>query len=160
LKNNEQFRNLTHTVLTRVATIGFLGYSPFAPGTVGSLFALATFLLTDISPFANFILIVAGTVVGIYASTVAEKMLKEKDSKKIIIDEFIGFYVSVLYLPKTLAFTVSAFLLFRFFDIIKPLFISKLERTLSNGLGIMADDILAGIYANIVLQLCRIIFTV
>jgi phosphatidylglycerophosphatase A len=84
--------------------------------------------------------------------------LKEKDSKKIIIDEFIGFYVSVLYLPKTLGFAVAAFLLFRFFDILKPLFISKVEKTLSSGLGIMADDIMAGIYANIVLQIWLLVF--
>ena len=111
------------------------------------------FLLTDLPLYAHIALILAGTLVGIYASTVAEKTLKEKDSKKIIIDEFIGFYVSVLYLPKTWEFAVAAFLLFRFFDILKPLFISKLEKTLSNGLGVMADDILAGIYTNIVLQI-------
>ena len=97
-------------------------------------------------------------MLGIYASTVAEKILNEKDSKKIIIDEFIGFYVSVLYLPKTLGFVIAAFLLFRFFDILKPLFISKLEKTLSNGLGVMADDILAGIYTNIILQIWLVIF--
>ena len=88
----------------------------------------------------------------------AEKVLDEKDSKKIIIDEFIGFYVAVLFLPKTPGFAIAAFLLFRFFDILKPLFISKLEKTLSNGLGIMADDILAGIYTNIVLQVWILFF--
>jgi len=158
LKNNEPVRGPADTLLTQIATIGFLGYIPFAPGTFGSLLALVLFLLADLPPYAHFALIVAGTVVGIYASTVAEKVLNEKDSGKIIIDEFIGFYVSVLYLPKTWGFAVAAFLLFRFFDILKPLFIAKLEKTLSNGLGIMADDILAGIYTNIILQVWLLIF--
>ena len=158
MKNNDTIRTSTNSFLTSIATIGFLGYIPFAPGTFGSLFALGLFLLTNLPLYAHFALILAGTVVGIYASTVAEKILNEKDSKKIIIDEFIGFYVSALYLPKTWEFAVAAFLLFRFFDILKPLFIAKLEKTLSNGLGIMADDILAGIYTNIVLQSWVLIF--
>ena len=158
MKNNETSRISADTFLTNIATIGFLGHIPFAPGTFGSLFALTLFLLTDLPLPAHFALILAGAIVGTYASTVAEKILNEKDSKKIIIDEFIGFYVSVLYLPKSWEFAVAAFLLFRFFDILKPLFIAKLEKTLSNGLGIMADDILAGIYTNIILQIWLLIF--
>ena len=158
MKNYYKYRNSYHTALTLVATIGFLGYSPFAPGTIGSLFALVLFFLTDVPMYAHFSIIVIGALLGIHASTVAEKILNEKDSKKIIIDEFIGFYVSVFYLPKTFGFVIAAFLLFRFFDILKPLFISKLERTLSNGLGVMADDILAGIYTNMILQIWLVIF--
>jgi len=153
LKNNENSRNSSHIALSYIATIGFLGYIPYAPGTIGSLFALALFLITDLPLYAHFSVIIIGALLGIYASSAAEKILNEKDSKKIIIDEFIGFYVSVFYLPKTFGFAIAAFLLFRFFDILKPLFISKLEKTLSNGLGVMADDILAGIYTNIVLQI-------
>lgn len=158
MKNYYKYENSYNTALTLVATIGFLGYFPFAPGTIGSLFALALFLLTDAPVYAHFLIIVIGALLGIHASTVAEKILKEKDSKKIIIDEFIGFYVSVFYLPKTLGFVIAAFLLFRFFDILKPLFISKLERTLSSGTGVMADDILAGIYTNMILQIWSVIF--
>jgi len=157
LKNYYKLKNLYRTALTFVATIGFLGYFPFAPGTIGSLFALVLFLFTDVPLYAHFLIIVIGALLGIHASTIAEKMLKEKDSKKIIIDEFIGFYVSVFYLPKTLGFVIAAFLLFRFFDILKPLFISKLEK-LSNGLGVMSDDILAGIYTNMILQIWLVIF--
>jgi phosphatidylglycerophosphatase A len=150
LKNSN---NLADRALTRIATLGFLGYSPFAPGTIGSLFALAVYLLTDFSLPAHFAIIIIGTLLGIHAATAAEKNLGEKDSKKIVIDEFVGFYISVFYLPKSLYFALAAFLLFRFFDILKPFFISKLEKTLKNGLGVMADDILAGIYANLVLQI-------
>jgi len=158
LKNNVTVRNSSHTALTCIATIGFLGYIPFAPGTIGSLFALILFLFTNLTLYAHFSVIIIGALLGTYASSVAEKLLNEKDSKKIIIDEFVGFYVSVIYLPKTPGFAIAAFLLFRFFDILKPLFISKLEKTLSNGLGIMADDILAGIYTNMVLQIWLLVF--
>ncbi len=158
MKNNDTTGNPFHTVLTHIATIGFLGYSPFAPGTVGSLFALASFLLIAWSAYAHFFIIISLAVLGVYASSTAEKVLREKDSKKIIIDEFVGFYVSVFCLPKTLGFIIAAFLLFRFFDILKPLFIAKLEKTLSGGLGVMADDILAGIYTNLVLQVFILVF--
>ncbi len=158
MKNNGKIRSLSNTGLTCIATIGFLGYIPFAPGTIGSLCALALFLLIDLPLYTHFAVIITGALLGVYASSTAEKILKEKDSRKIIIDEFIGFYVSVFYLPKTLGFAVAAFLLFRFFDILKPLFISKLERTLSGGLGVMADDILAGVYTNIVLQIWLLVF--
>ena len=158
MKNHYKQGNFCDTALTSVATIGFLGYFPFASGTIGSLFALILYLLTDLPTYAHLSVIVLGALLGIHASTVAERILREKDSKKIIIDEFIGFYVSVFYLPKTFGFVFSAFLLFRFFDILKPLFISKLEKTLSNGLGVMADDILAGIYTNMVLQLWLFFF--
>ena len=153
MKNNENSKNSAHIALSYIATIGFFGYSPYAPGTVGSLLALVIFLVTDLPLYAHVSVIIIGALLGIYASSAAEKILNEKDSKKIIIDEFIGFYVSVFYLPKTFGFAIAAFLLFRFFDILKPLFISKLEKTLSTGLGVMADDILAGIYTNIVLQI-------
>lgn len=158
MKNNAAAGKPFHTVLTSIATIGFLGYIPFASGTAGSLFALALFLLIDLTAYAHFFIIIIITLLGVYASSAAEKALQEKDSKKIIIDEFAGFYVSVFCLPKTLGFIIAAFILFRFFDILKPLFISKLERTLSGGLGVMADDILAGIYTNLVLQMCILVF--
>ena len=160
MKNYYKHGNSYNAALTSVATIGFLGYFPFAPGTIGTLFALVLFLLTDVPVYAHFLIIIIGALLGIHASTVAEKRLEEKDSKKIIIDEFIGFYVSVFYLPRTFGFVIAAFLLFRFFDILKPLFISKLERTLSSGPGVMADDILAGIYTNMILQIWLVIFKV
>lgn len=153
MKKNNIAGNPINTVLTYTATIGFLGFIPFAPGTIGSLFAAASFFLIDLSVSAHFFIIIITTLLGVYASSVAERVLQEKDSGKIIIDEFAGFYVAVFYIPKTLGFIIAAFLLFRFFDILKPLFISKIEKTLNSGLGIMADDILAGIYTNLVLQI-------
>jgi phosphatidylglycerophosphatase A len=139
-------------LLRHVATLGPIGYIPFAPGTFGSLAGLGCVWFFPLSLKTHFLFIIAGAIAGSYAATSAEKQLREKDSGKIIIDEFIGFYVAAFSLPHTISLLISAFLVFRFFDIIKPLMISKIERTLSNGTGIMADDILAGLYANIMLQ--------
>lgn len=145
-------------ILKNIATLGFIGYIPYAPGTFGTLIGLIFFLLLKPSLSLHLIILVFIISLGIYASSAAEKILDQKDSSKIVIDEFAGFLVSVLYLPNAQSLLLPAFLLFRFFDIIKPLGIRKLERTLTNGTGIMADDILAGIYTNILLQLWIKIF--
>jgi len=139
-------------LLRHVATLGPIGYIPVAPGTFGSLAGLGCVWFFPLSLKIHFLFIIAGAIAGSYAATSAEKQLREKDSGKIIIDEFIGFYVAAFSLPHTISLLIPAFLVFRFFDIIKPLMISKVERTLTNGTGIMADDILAGLYANIMLQ--------
>ena len=139
-------------LLRHVATLGPIGYIPFAPGTFGSLAGLGCVWFFPLSLEIHFLFIIVGAIAGSYAATSAEKQLREKDSGKIIIDEFIGYYVAAFSLPHTKYLLIAAFLMFRFFDIIKPLMIAKLERSLSNGPGIMADDILAGLYANIMLQ--------
>ncbi len=146
---NSLFRSL----LKYTATLGFIGYIPFAPGTWGSLAGLISFILIMPSLQTQLLIIIIGVITGIYASSVAEKALDEKDSRRIVIDELIGFYVSVFYLPQRPGYLIMAFLLFRFFDIIKPLPIKKLEKALHGGSGVMADDIMAGIYANIILQI-------
>ena len=74
------------------------------------------------------------------------------DPKFVVCDEFIGMWAALLWVPKEWAFLLGAFLLFRLFDITKPLFIRRLER-LPGGLGVVADDVMAGIFANLVLQL-------
>jgi len=75
-----------------------------------------------------------------------------KDDKKVVIDEVAGMCISLLFLPVTWEFVLAALVLFRFFDIAKPLYIRRMER-LPGGWGVMMDDILAGVYANLVLQL-------
>lgn len=154
MSNNVSSPNsLFQSLLKYTATLGFIGYMPFAPGTWGSLTGLISFILIGPSLQTQLLIIIIGALTGIYASSVAEKAFDEKDSRKIVIDELIGFYVSVFYLPQRPGYLVMAFLLFRFFDIIKPLPIKKLEKALHGGPGVMADDIMAGIYANIILQI-------
>jgi phosphatidylglycerophosphatase A len=140
-------------LLKHIATLGPVGHIPFAPGTFGTLAAFVCSLIFPLTHTAHLILIFIGFIVGSFAATAAEKAFSRKDSRSIVIDEFVGYYVATLYIPNSLPLLIAAFALFRLFDIIKPLMIRKLELTLSRGMGVMADDILAGIYANMVLQI-------
>jgi phosphatidylglycerophosphatase A len=104
---------------------------------------------------AGAIIAVTGTVVVILLGTwTAERMEKEwgKDSSKVVIDEVAGMCVSLLFLPVSIIWTGAAFVLFRFFDIVKPLYIRRME-AIPGGWGVMADDLLAGIYTNLLLQI-------
>jgi phosphatidylglycerophosphatase A len=145
-------------IWTSIATLGPIGYIPFAPGTFGSLAGLILFALFRPSSVYLVVIISAGFLSGVYASTVAEQLLNEKDSGKIVIDEAVGILVSFLFLPPAMAYLVAAFLLFRAFDIIKPFPIRHIEKKLHAGIGVMADDIIAGMYANILLHLWILIF--
>jgi phosphatidylglycerophosphatase A len=144
-------------ILKNIATLGFVGYLPVAPGTWGSLVAavFAAFLNPSLS--AQAALIVIGFVIGTISSAVAERLIGQTDSGHIVIDEFIGFFVSVFYLPQTYGYLIAAFFLFRFFDILKPFPIRQAERSLKGGFGIMTDDVLAGIYTNAILQIWKLI---
>jgi phosphatidylglycerophosphatase A len=144
-------------ILKNIATLGFVGYLPVAPGTWGSLVSAVFVAFLDPSSAVQAILIVIGFVIGTISSTVAERVIGQTDSGHIVIDEFIGFLVSVVYLPQTYGYIIAAFFLFRFFDILKPFPIKKIESVLSGGKGIMADDIMAAIYTNLILQMWQFI---
>jgi len=131
----------------------FFGYAPFASGTVGSVpAAVVAFFLGDWPPVLLALAIVLFAL-GAPASSRAESIFGRKDPSEIVIDEFVGMLVAFLWLPVTLQSLAAAFVLFRLFDIWKPFPAGKLEE-LPGGLGIMADDLVAGIYANLA---CRIL---
>ena len=90
------------------------------------------------------------TLLGIWSSTHVETIWGS-DPQRVVIDEVAGMCISLLFLPSTIKYVIAALILFRFFDIVKPLFIKKMEN-LPGGWGIMFDDVLAGIYANVLLQ--------
>jgi phosphatidylglycerophosphatase A len=142
-----------------VATGAGSGYSPIAPGTAGSAVGLLLYALLAGLPTAGYALAVAATaVVGVWAADRAERIFARKDDGRITVDEVAGMLVSLVALPVRLDVAVSAFFLFRLFDIIKPPPIRTLER-LEGGLGVVADDLAAGIYANVVGQiLWRVVF--
>lgn len=142
-------------ILKNIATLGFIGYLPFAPGTFGSLVAFGLFILLKPPLFIHIILLFLITPIGIISSHHAERLLNDKDSRYIVIDEFCGYLFSVTLVPFSYAF--AAFLLFRFFDILKPFPIRKIGAILSGGKGIMADDIMAAIYTNSILQMVRVV---
>lgn len=148
-------------LLMLMATFFYTGYLPIAPGTWASL--VTTLLVYFIKPYreapyyVQIPVIVFIFVIGIPAAGAAEKHLKKKDPRPCVIDEVAGQMVSLLFIPHNVYFYAAAFLLFRFFDILKPFPVNRAER-IPGGLGIMLDDIVAGLYALAVLQLYRYFF--
>ena len=117
-----------------------------APGTVGSLITLLAVWLVPFTPTGLAITLVAVTLLGLWAGSRVERALGAKDPGVIVIDEVAGMLVSVLFLPPTIPVLVTAFLLFRLFDIWKP-FPARQSQALGGGLGVMIDDLIAGAYA-------------
>jgi phosphatidylglycerophosphatase A len=137
-----------------IATAGGLGYAPVAPGTVASLpAALAVWWLAP----GNGALLGATavvTVIGVWAATREEARIGEKDPGAIVIDEVAGMLVACYGLPRTLPWVLGLFIAFRVLDVWKPLGIRQLQ-ALPGGLGVVADDLLAGAYASLVGQVLR-----
>ena len=142
-----------------IATGFGVGYSPFAPGTAGAL--LACLLLggyvqgIGFNNNTNFqigfiIIITLTTLLGVWATRNLQAEWGE-DPSRVVVDEMIGVWINLLFVPLTWQNIFIGFVLFRFFDIAKPLGIRKME-AFENGWGVMLDDVLAGIYGNIVLQ--------
>src|SRR5262247_2403981 len=132
-----------------LATGGGSGYSPVASGTAGSVVGLAFWLALSRLPPAGYALACAGlTLVGIWAAGRAEQLLGRHDDGRITIDEIAGMLLSLAWLPARPEVAGVGFLLFRLFDIWKPFPARRAER-LPGGLGVMADDLVAGAYANL-----------
>jgi len=144
-----------------ILATGFgVGYSPIAPGTLGTLIAIPVyyFLSTIPSPLYE-ITLIAFLFLSVWISENAEIFFGKKDDTRIVIDEMIGFLITMLWVPKTTRFIIIGFFLFRFFDILKPFPIRGLEKRLKGGFGVVLDDVLAGVYANIILQIISYYFT-
>ncbi|MGD1075786.1 MAG: phosphatidylglycerophosphatase A [Thermodesulfovibrionales bacterium] len=150
-------QNLGQFILKNIATLGFVGYLPIAPGTFGSLAAMAVFVFLKPGNATAVSLAALIVLIGIPSAHHAEKLLQEKDSGHIVIDEFAGYALSVLFLPPVASYYIAAFFLFRFFDILKPPPIRNIERILSGGIGIMADDVMAGVLTNALLQIWKLL---
>lgn len=132
------------------ATGFFSGYAPYAPGTVGSFVAIIIFNFLNLDVQNSVILIAITLAIGAKSSSRLEHVWG-KDPGKIVIDEFVGMWISLLgHDMSEIWIVISAFVLFRFFDIVKPLGINGLQK-LPDGWGVMVDDVLAGVYANIIL---------
>jgi len=129
------------------------GYGPIAPGTWGSLPGLA--LAFGLDRWAGRWAVLGGAlffaVAGVWAAGRVEALLGEKDPGRVVVDEIAGQMVTLLFLPLTLPTFVVAFLLFRVLDVFKPWPARRLE-DLPGGSGIMADDLLVGLYANLILH--------
>jgi phosphatidylglycerophosphatase A len=138
-----------------VASFGYVGFFPFAPGTAGSLAALALFAVVRWVgvPAFEVGVILAILVLGIWAANGAERALDRKDPGQVVIDEVLGMLITLALLPVSLTGVFVGFLLFRFFDVLKPYPTARLEH-LPGGYGIMLDDAMAGVYSYLVLRVC------
>lgn len=136
-----------------IATFAYSGYFPFAPGTVGSAAGLLVYLLVwwSGSTTVEVGLIVVLFAAGVWAGTTAERYFGGIDPGPIVIDEVVGMLITLAFVPVGLAGAVAGFVIFRLFDVIKPYPAGRLER-LHGGLGVMADDAMAAVYANLVLR--------
>ncbi len=134
------------------STVGFLGYIPKAPGTFGSLAALPFILATASLPiFLKFVLIILGTLLSLGIIHLFMFKRTNKDPSEVVLDEFVGCYIACIFLPPTLAWQTSGFILFRLLDITKPLLIGVIDRKGKGALGILGDDVLAGLLAGALL---------
>jgi phosphatidylglycerophosphatase A len=137
-----------------VATGFFIGTVPFAPGTFGSLIGLPVcFLLSRLNLLQSVISILVFILFAIGIASAAEKILKQKDPGQIVIDEIAGLMVTFAGLPFNLKTALAGFIIFRVFDILKPFPIRILERRVGGGTGVVLDDVLAGVYGNLILRL-------
>jgi phosphatidylglycerophosphatase A len=143
-----------------VATGFFSGYSPFAPGTAGSLVGVLLFLPLAGRPWLlQLALLLVVTLVGMLAADRLARSLGLKDPGLVVVDEIAGQWLSYLALPFTPLTALAGFVLFRVMDIVKPWPARDLER-LPGGIGIVADDLAAGVYANLLLRVVLAIWPV
>jgi phosphatidylglycerophosphatase A len=138
-----------------IATVISAGYAPFAPGTVGSLVGLALYAglaWAGVSWSVTAAVTAVLGVAGVWAAGRAERHFGLEDPGPVVIDEVVGMLVTLVFTGVGWRGAVVGFVLFRLFDILKPYPAARLER-LGGGLGIMADDVMAAVYANLILQL-------
>ncbi|MGB9629178.1 MAG: phosphatidylglycerophosphatase A [Thermodesulfobacteriota bacterium] len=131
-----------------------VGYSPIVPGTLGTLLAIPLYLFLSEIPSPIYELTLMGFFfLSVWISERAEQFFGKKDDRRIVIDEIMGFFITMLWLEKSLFVIIMGFILFRFFDILKPFPLRNLEKRWRGGYGVVLDDVVAGIYANILIHL-------
>jgi phosphatidylglycerophosphatase A len=140
-----------------LATWWGVGFTPLASGTAGTLAAIPLFLLLSLFPLSIYLPCVLGLgLLACWVAGKAEVIFGERDSRHIVIDEVVGFCVTMIALPPTWPYLVGGFCLFRCFDILKPPPIRLIEQKVRGGYGVVLDDVLAGIYASISLRIIAI----
>ena len=131
-----------------------VGCSPVAPGTLGTVVAVPLVCLQLLLSTEVFLVFVLIFVLGaVYVASVAEKQMDGTDDPSIVVDEMAGFLIAMAYVPLTVWSMLAGFVLFRALDIFKPPPVNTVERKFSGGLGIVGDDLVAGLMTNVLLQL-------
>lgn len=139
-------------IILFIAQGAFSGRFPTAPGTAGTVVGVVLYLLLkDLAPAWYLAACAAITLLGIWTAGEAERLLGRKDASSIVIDEISGYLLSMAFVPFSWCAVAAGFFLFRLFDILKPWPLDRLQ-SIPGGAGVMVDDIGAGIYTNLVLQ--------
>jgi phosphatidylglycerophosphatase A len=144
------------TLILFLATGAYSGYAPIAPGTLGSLVAVPLVFLSarlfSTSPISQLILLLLAIIGACWIAGTAERYLGEHDSGKIVVDEIVGFLVATALLGITPLRLIVAFFLFRLFDILKPPPARYFDQHVPGGVGVVLDDVFAGIYTNLIVR--------
>ena len=137
-----------------IATVGYIGFAPIAPGTFGSAAGLAVFYAVRAggSTVIELATIVVLFVIGIWSGTEAEHHFGGIDPGPVVLDEVVGMLITLALIPVNAAGAIVGFLIFRILDVVKPWPSGQMER-LPGGLGVMADDGLAAIYGNLIMHM-------
>ena len=143
-------------------TLFGLGFIKPAPGTVGSAVAIVLwwFFLSSFQVLTQFVLLLFYTLASIWLCKLVMQAYDLHDPAEIVADEFAGMWLALIFVPKTIWFVISAFVLFRFLDIVKPLLIGWVDRNVGGGVGVMLDDLLAGIVTALILVLVHYLLSV
>lgn len=150
--------NVKNKVILILATLFGVGYFPMMPGTASCVIALLVFL-TIKSQFYFIIFTLVSLIIAFLISGKAEKIYGVKDCKKIVIDDFSGMLITFLFIPRRLEFIICGFFLFRMLDMIKIPPADKIEK-LHGSLGIVGDDLIAGIYSLGIIQAVNLLFAI
>lgn len=136
-----------------LATFFYLGRVPLMPGTFGTLGAIPLVYLFSLAGVYGYIaLTFALTLYAVRVSDQYEQLVQDHDAKEVVIDEVVGFLITMFWLPHTWQSFLIAFILFRALDIIKPFPINLIDKRVTGGFGTVVDDLVAGVIANIILQ--------
>jgi phosphatidylglycerophosphatase A len=142
---------ISYRIYILIATIFYVGYLPFIPGTFGSLAGLAIFLALNGNVAFQLTALFIILYLGFLSSGKAEEILGKKDPGCVVIDEVAGMLITFLFIPLEIKTILIGFLVFRLMDTVKPFPAYGLQKK-HGSIGIMGDDIVAGIYSNLVLQ--------
>lgn len=132
---------------------GGSGLAPKAPGTFGTLVGILFFLLMPSNLWMYLAVVLGLFIVGVWCCQACADQLGVHDHPSIVWDEIVGFLITMIAVPKSLLWIVIGFALFRFFDVLKPWPISRVDREVHGGLGIMLDDVIAAFFAAVCMQL-------
>ena len=137
-----------------IATLGPVGYIPKAPGTFGTLAAIPLFFLfSKTNIYLQLILILFLIIISVWASSRAGELFQNLDDPRIVIDELVGYLVATFGISFNIWSVLFSFVIFRFFDVLKIYPISLIDSRWRTGVGVVADDIIAGVFTNIIMHL-------